>query len=253
MAKKVLQASVLFPTSSYQLNKRNLSILMKKLLILATLSLAIASTVSAQIISTGVSYRTRLDSGTYNNTATAPNQMAYGWANATEEWKTVFAFDLDATNDGINDFAGLSVTLDIDAANVPGAGSDDFVFHFLGPQGPSISPNYGAGTNYPFNVLINKAPVTIPGGGIFEEDLAGGATTLSYSVDWIGDIAVTPTDNVVFFRISDTSGSFATSAGVRFANSGAAINPTLTGIPEPSTAALLLGAMGVAFLRRKKA
>lgn len=225
---------------------------MKKLLLLATLTFAIASTVSAQIISTGVSYRTRLDSGVYTNTATSPNQMAYGWASATQEWKTVFAFDLDATNDGINDFLGLSITLDIDASNVPGAGSDDFVFHFLGPQGPSTSPNYGPGTNYPFNILINKAPATIPGGGTFEEDLAGGSTTLSYSVDWLGDISVSPTDNVVFFRISDNTGSFASSAGVRFANSGAPINPTLTGIPEPNTAALVLGAMGVAFLRRRK-
>jgi hypothetical protein len=103
--------------------------------------------------------------------------------------------------------------------------------------------------------LVNKDAQTYPGSGtdVFEQAIASGATAVQYDVDWIADIAVSSTDNVIFFGIEATSA--AEVGQVRFANSGKPINPTLTGVvPEPGSLALLgLGAALIVARRRKTA
>ncbi|MEM1210921.1 MAG: PEP-CTERM sorting domain-containing protein [Planctomycetota bacterium] len=221
----------------------------------ATLAFGAAELVqAAPIVVNGVSYRTRADSGVYNNTATSPN-FAYGWADAAREWRAVWAFDLDADDDGVNDLAGPNnVVLESALGTVPGADDDDFELVFLGRQGPQTSSSFGPGTNYPFNTLFYKPPsdtdLVIGGTQTFVEALESGATTGSFDVDFLADFPVTATDNVVFFQIRSTADSFAEAgAGPRFS----AAAPTLTATPIPEPGSLMLaGAGGLMLLARRR-
>ncbi|MEM1026737.1 MAG: PEP-CTERM sorting domain-containing protein [Planctomycetota bacterium] len=232
---------------------------MRKSFVTATTVLAAttaASSFASPIVIDGDAYRTRADNGTYFNGPTSPTAFAYGWANATAEWRGVFAFDLDAENDGVNDLSGQdTVTLDANFADVPGSGGDDFELVYLGTQGPSTSSSYGLGTNYPFNFLFFKNPVdTDPGtvgDQVFQQTLASGATDLTFNVDFLADLSVTAADNVVFFQVRSLAGDFASSeGGARFTPSDN-VSPTLTGVPEPASVALA-GAGGLMLLVRRR-
>ncbi|MEM7806534.1 MAG: hypothetical protein AAF561_00295 [Planctomycetota bacterium] len=231
---------------------------MRTTLLLSAAALAATSVVAsaAPIVIDGVSYRAAEDSGVYESTATSPDRMAYGLTgNANNrEWFTFFAFDLDADDDGVNDLAGaIDVKLDVDFANAPGSGDDDFVFQFLSAQGPAADPNYGAGTNYPFNTLVTKPAQSFPGSGgaTFEVGIDSGATAVQYDLDWLADVSVSTLDNVIFFGIRATPG--AEVGAVRFSTAPTAITPTITAvIPEPASAAVGAMGLGLMLTRRRR-
>ncbi len=175
----------------------------------------------------------------------AASNFNVGVTAADNQFRGFALFDLQPFLTEVADATSIEVSLTFAFLN-NGASAPDWDIELLNPQDDisNINVEFFALYNNQLNTSIATVdPSTLSGGQVLTYDITSAVQAAGFDA----------TDRYLWIRARATDNSFLGGVNTSGAFSNNLLATTLTIVPEPNTAALVLGAMGVAFLRRRKA